>query len=178
MNITIRGDKIKVTEAINDYIKEKLQRLNKYIDKHENITASVVIKVHNRLQKVEVTIPLKNFILRQEEEQEDLYAAVDLTVNKMERQIRKNKTRLKSKKIKNNKEIIIDIIEDYDEDDIKEEKIVKRKRIEVKPMSEEEAIIQMELIGHQFYLFKDADTLKPTVVYKRKDSGYGIIESE
>lgn len=176
MNILVRGDKIKVTKAINDYINEKLQKLNKYIDSHEETTAHVVIKVHNRKQKVEVTIPLKNFILRQEEAQDDLYTAIDLTVDKIERQIRKNKTKLQSKKVKHAKEIVLDEVEDYNDE--LEEVIVKRKKIEVKPMSEEEAIIQMELIGHQFYLFKDADTMKPTVVYKRKDLGYGIIESE
>ena len=178
MNILIRGDKVKVTKAIDDYIKEKLAKLDKYIEDAENTKATIVINVKNYSQKVEVTIPLKNFILRAEETQEDLYAAIDIIVDKIERQIRKNKTKLKSRKVKEKepRDIILDYIDDYD--DYAEETIVKRKRIEVKPMSEEEAIIQMELLGHQFYLFKESDTLKPTVVYKRKDGNYGIIESE
>ncbi|MGN1000570.1 MAG: ribosome hibernation-promoting factor, HPF/YfiA family [Bacilli bacterium] len=175
MEILIRGDKIKVTQSINDYLKEKLSKLEKYIDDYNNVRATVVIKVKNHEQKVEVTIPLKKFILRAEESREDLYAAIDVVVDKIERQIRKNKTKLQSKKIKDNKDIVIDFIEDYDE---KEMNIVKRKKIEVKPMSEEEAIIQMELLGHSFYLFKDATTLRPTLVYKRDDNNYGVIETE
>lgn len=176
MKITLRGDKIKITEAMQEYANEKLERLDKYLDNSENVSANLVVKVQNYKQKVEVTIPLKNFILRAEEIQEDFYAAVDTVVDKIERQIRKNKTKLQSKKIRDSKEIVFDYIEDEKEDD--EEVIVKRKKIEVKPMSEEEAIIQMELLGHQFYLFKDADTMKPALVYKRTDGQYGIIETD
>ena len=176
MNITLRGDKIKITDAMKDYANEKLERINKYLDDSSNVNANVVVKVENYKQKVEVTIPLKNFILRSEEVQDDFYAAMDVTVDKIERQIRKNKTKLQSKKVKDYKEIVFDYIEveDDEEDDV----IVKRKKIDVKPMSEEEAIIQMELLGHQFYLFKDAETLKPSVVYKRNDGQYGIIETD
>ena len=175
MEIIIRGDKVKVTQAINDYITEKLGKLEKYIEGVDNVRATVVIKIKNHTQKVEVTIPLKKFILRAEEEQEDVYAAMDVVIDKIERQIRKNKTKLLSKKIKDVKDIVVDFVEDEPES---ESKIVKRKKIEVKPMSEEEAIIQMELLGHNFYLFKDAGTLKPTLVYKRNDNDYGIIETE
>ena len=141
MEIVIRGDKIKVTQAINDYLKDKLSKLEKYIEDYDNIRATVVVKVKNHEQKVEVTIPLKKFILRAEESKEDLYAAIDVVVDKIERQIRKNKTKLQSKKIKG-RDIAIDYVEDIDDED---NKVVKRKTIEVKPMSEEEAIIQMEL---------------------------------
>ena len=175
MEILIRGDKLKVTEAINDYVVEKLKRLEKYIEGNENVRANVVIKVKNHEQKVEVTIPLKKFILRAEETQEDVYAAIDVIVDKIERQIRKNKTKLQSKKIKDNRDFLTDFIEEADDED---NKIVKRKKIEVKPMSEEEAMIQMELLGHNFYLFKDASTLKPTLVYRREDGNYGVIETE
>lgn len=176
MNITLRGDKIKITDAMKDYANEKLERINKYLDDSSNVNANIVVKVENYKQKVEVTIPLKNFILRSEEVQDDFYAAMDVTVDKIERQIRKNKTKLQSKKVKEYKEIVFDYIEN-DEDE-EEDVIVKRKKIDVKPMSEEEAIIQMELLGHQFYLFKDAETLKPSVVYKRNDGQYGIIETD
>ena len=175
MEILIRGDKLKVTQAINDYIVEKLKRLEKYIEGNENVRASVVIKVKNHEQKVEITIPLKKFILRAEETQEDVYAAVGVIVDKIERQIRKNKTKLQSKKIKDNRDFLTDFIEEVEEE---ENNVVKRKKIEVKPMSEEEAMIQMELLGHNFYLFKDASTLKPTLVYRREDGNYGVIETE
>ena len=178
MEIFVRGDNVKVTEAIESYIGEKLKRIEKYIGDSETVRATAVINVKNHNQKVEVTIPLKTFILRAEETQDDLYAAIDIVTDKLERQIRKNKTKIQSKKMKevSFKEFVIDEIEE-DEDD-REEKIVKRKTIEVKPMSEEEAILQMELLGHQFYIFKDSETLKPAVVYKRKEGNYGIIESE
>ena len=175
MEIIIRGDKIKVTDAMKDYIEEKIGKLDKYIEDNSNVRATVVVKVKNHSQIVEVTIPLKSFILRSEETQDNFYAAVDKAVDKLERQIRKNKTRLMSKQVKT-----IDFsFESFDsEEDDDDEKIIKRKKVEVKPMNEEEAIIQMELLNHQFYMYKDSETNKPAVVYKRNDNGYGIIESE
>ena len=174
MEIVIRGDKIKVTQAINDYLKDKLSKLEKYIEDYDNIRATVVVKVKNHEQKVEVTIPLKKFILRAEESKEDLYAAIDVVVDKIERQIRKNKTKLQSKKIKG-RDIAIDYVEDIDDED---NKVVKRKTIEVKPMSEEEAIIQMELLGHDFFVFLNAENDEVNVVYKRKNGSYGLIGPE
>lgn len=178
MEIIIHGDKIKVTEAMKSYIEEKLGRLDKYLEDSSNIRANVIVKVKGHLQTMEITIPLKSFILRSEETQEDFYAAVDKTIDKLERQIRKNKTRLMSRKAKPSFDFNFDMIELPEEKEEKESKIVKRKTIEVKPMDEEEAILQMELIGHQFYMYKDADTNKPAVVYKRNDGNYGVIESE
>ena len=174
MEILIRGDKLKITDAINAYVVEKLKKLEKYIENNDTVRATVVLKVKNHDQKVEVTIPLKKFILRAEESREDVYAAIDVVVDKIERQIRKNKTKLQSKKIRESRDFNTEFIDDEENDT----KVVKRKKIEVKPMSEEEAIIQMELLGHSFYLFKDSSTLKPTLVYKREDSNYGVIETE
>ncbi len=174
MELVIRGDKIKITDAMKSYIEEKIGKLDKYLEDAANIRATVVVKVKNHNQIVEVTIPLKSFILRSEESQEDFYAAVDKALDKLERQIRKNKTRLMSKNTKTY-DFSFSEIEDYDDN---EEKIIKRKKIEVKPMDEEEAIIQMELLNHQFYMYKDSNTDSYSVVYKRKDGGYGIIESE
>jgi len=179
MEIIIHGDKIKVTAAMKSYIEDKLGRLDKYLEDSSNIRANVIVKVKGHLQTMEITIPLKSFILRSEETQEDFYAAVDKTIDKLERQIRKNKTRLMSRKSKPAFDFNFDMIELPEEkEEIKETKIVKRKTIEVKPMDEEEAILQMELLGHQFYMYKDAETNKPAVVYKRKDGNYGVIESE
>ena len=161
---------------MTSYATEKLGKLDKYVEKSEDITANVVVKVRDHQDKVEVTIPIKAFILRAEETQEDFYAAMDVVVDKLERQIRKQKTRLQSQHLKDRK--VFNFALEEEEIEEEEEKIVKRKKVEVKPMNEEEAILQMELLGHQFYLFKDADTNLPTVVYKRKDGNYGIIESE
>lgn len=178
MNISIRGDKLEITEAMKTYAKEKLQKLEKYIENPEKVDANIFVKVRKNTHKIEVTVPLKNFILRAEEEQTDFYAAIDVVIDKLERQIRKNKTRLGSKKIKESKEFVSDYIDNIDMDEEEVRKIVKRKTISVKPMDEEEAILQMELLGHQFYLFKNIETNNPTLVYKRKEGDYGIIETE
>ena len=162
MELVIRGDKIKITDAMKSYIEEKIGKLDKYLEDAAHIRATVVVKVKGHNQIIEVTIPLKSFILRSEESQEDFYAAVDKAVDKLERQIRKNKTRIMSKNTKTYG-FSLSEIEDSEE---------------VKPMDEEEAIIQMELLNHQFYMYKDSEIGTYAVVYKRKDGGYGIIESE
>ena len=177
MEIIIHGDKIKVTKDMREYIEEKLEKLNKYLENSDNVRANVIVKVKGHEQTVEITIPLKSFILRSEETKEDFYAAVDKTIDILERQIRKNKTKILSKQSKPSYDFNFDNIE-VDEEEKEERKIVKRKTIEVKPMNEEEAILQMDLLGHEFYMYKDADTDKPAVVYRRKDGNYGIIESE
>lgn len=177
MDIIIHGDKLKITSAMSDYIKEKLGKLDKYLENSETVRANVIVKVKNHEQRVEITIPLKSFILRSEETKDDFYAAVDKAADKLERQIRKNKTRMMSKQIKTNYDFVFTQIE-LDEEDNKENRVLKRKKVEVKPMNEEEAILQMELLGHQFYMYKDSETDKPAVVYKRNDGNYGVIESE
>ena len=176
MEIVIRGDKMKVTDAMKSYIEEKLGKLDKYLEDKADVNATVVVRVKNHKQIVEITIPLKSFILRSEEYQDDFYKAVDKAVDILERQIRKNKTRL-TKQTKT-KDFLLEYIEEIEEDEDEEEPVLKRKKVEVKPMNEEEAILQMELLNHQFYMYKDSDTNKVAVVYKRKDGGYGIIESE
>ena len=172
MEILIRGNKLEVTDSMKGYVKEKLSKLDKYLV-DQKAKATVLVKIHNYLQKIEVTIPLKTLILRAEEEQEDFYAAVDLVINKLERQIRKNKAKLQ-KRDKVKKEFNLDDLIPIEDDN----DVVKRKKIEVKPMSSEEAILQMDLLGHDFYMYKDSDTDTVNVVYKRKDGGYGIIEGK
>ena len=176
MKYNIRGDKMVVTDAIKDYTENKLSRLEKYF-KDDDITANVLTRVRGNAQIVEVTIPTSKFILRSEEESDDLYAAIDLVTDKLERQIRKNKTRLNRRTKESVKEFNFDYeIETNDED--AKEKIVKRKNIEMKPMDEEEAILEMELLGHNFFVYKDMDTNKVCVLYKRKDGNYGLIETK
>ena len=175
MEIIIRGDKIEVTTAMKDYINEKLKRLDKYLENSDSVRANVVVKVKGHMQTVEITIPLKNFIIRSEETQDDFYASVDKAIDVIERQIRKNKTKIKAKEAKTR--IDFNIV-DIEEEEHEENNIIKHKKIEVKPMDEEEAILQLELLGHAFYLFKNIDTDKEAVVYKRKNGGYGIIEAE
>ena len=174
MKYNIRGEKLVITDAIRDYTEEKLGKLDKYF-KDDNITANVLAKVRGNSQIVEVTIPTSKFILRSEEEHDDLYAAIDLVTDKLERQIRKNKTRLN----RNVKESVKEFNFDYElpEEEESKEAVVKRKKLEMKPMSEEEAILEMELLGHSFFVYKDMDTDSINVLYKRKDGDYGLIET-
>lgn len=174
MKFNIRGSKLEVTDAIKNYIESKLSRLNKYFENPDEFTANVLIKTSGIYQVVEITIPIKKAILRTEENNKDLYAAIDFATDKLERQIRKNKTRLQHKSNKENINVFLDF--DVDDDEQIEEVIVKRKTIDMKPMSEDEAILQMNLIGHEFFIFKNADTDNEAVLYKRKDGNYGIIE--
>lgn len=174
MKCKIRGEKIKVTSAIQEYIESKLSKLDKYF-KDENIVASILIKVKGKEQAIEVTILYDKYTLRSEERRDDLYAAIDLVVDKLEGQIRKNKTKLK-KQVKKSEEIF-----NFDYELTKEEKeekrIVKRKSFEMKPMHEEDAILELELLGHDFYIYKDVKTNDVNVLYRRKDGNYGIIET-
>ncbi len=175
MKYTIRGDKILVTNAIKEYITEKVDKLNKYFEKPNEINANILIKVKGFEQTIEVTIPTVNFTIRNEESAEDLYSAIDQVVEKIERQIRKNKTKISKVNKDAIKKFNLNLISD-DEDE--EKKIVKRKRLDTKPMDEEEAILQMEMLGHDFFIYKDMHTNNICVLYKRKDNNYGIIETE
>ncbi len=174
MKYNIRGDKLVVTKSIKEYIEEKLAKLNKYYENNKDLESKVVIRSKNNLQSIEVTIPLNKFILRAEVSDKDLYAAIDLVVDKLEGQIRKNKTKLKNRYEK------VDIPEinfDFDIENDEEENldIVKRKNIDTKPMDEEEAILQMQLLNHDFFVFKNIDEECVSVIYRRKDNKYGII---
>ena len=175
MKYNIRGDKMVITPAIRDYVYEKVGRIDKYFNESDNVCVNVLAKVHGNNQIIEVTIPTKRFVLRAEEVHDDLYAAIDKVVDKLERQIRKNKTR-----IKKSNEVTLDFNLDYDSSLDEEEdkgKIVKRKIIETKPMDEEEAILQMEMLGHDFFMFRGIDD-SISVLYKRKEGGYGLISSK
>ena len=173
VKFNIHGKKLEVTDSIKAYIEEKLGRLDKYFENPNNITATVLIKLRGKDQVVEATINANKFILRGEESHNDLYAAIDKVSDIIERQIRKNKTRIK----KRHKEVPTDFVLDFeiDEEENKNE-IVKRKVVEGKPMSEEEAILQMELVGHDFFAFKNSDTGNTEILYKRKDGNYGVLE--
>ena len=173
MKFNIHGKKLEVTESIKNYIEEKIGRLDKYFENPDDITATALIKLRGNEQVVEVTINANKFILRGEESSKDLYASIDKVSDKIERQIRKNKTRMKKQV---NKDAIRDFALDFEEKEENDRVIVKRKTIENKPMDEEEAILQMELLGHEFFAFRNVDTKEVEVLYKRKDGDYGILE--
>ena len=175
MKYNIHGSKVKVTPSIKSYIEEKLGKLDKYFESPDSITSNVVVRIRGLEQIVEVTIPVKGITIRNEEANSDLYAAIDLVVDKLERQIRKNKTRNKKKvKVEVTDFGFIDFKVAKEENDTN--KIVKRKTIDNKPMSEEEAILQMNLLGHEFFVFENIDSHTTSVLYRRKDGNYGIID--
>lgn len=174
MKCKIRGEKIKITKAIQDYVETKLSRLDKYF-KNEDVEANVLIRIKGKEQIIEVTIPYDKYTLRSEERRDDLYAAIDLVIDKLEGQIRKTKTKLKKQVKKNDTFINFDY--EITKEEKKESKIVKRKTFEMKPMDEEEAILELELLGHDFFIYKDANTNEINILYKRKDGNYGVIET-
>lgn len=170
MKYTIRGQKLEVTDAIRDYAISKIDKMEKYFDNPDEVSVKVVFSIRGREQKVEITINSINFDLRSEVSHSDMYAAIDLAVDKLEQQMRKFKSKLMSKE---RVEIVYDDI--IDDEDLEE--VVKRKKVYLKPMDEEEAIMQMELLGHTFFVFKDIKTEKVNVLYKRLDGAYGVIET-
>ena len=171
MKYTIRGQKLEVTDAIRDYAVSKIDKMEKYFENPDEVSVKVVFSIRGREQKVEITINSINFDLRSEVSHNDMYAAIDLAVDKLEQQMRKFKSKLMSKE---RVEIVYD--EDIIDDDVLED-VVKRKKVYLKPMDEEEAIMQMELLGHTFFVFKDIKTEKVNVLYKRLDGAYGVIET-
>ena len=175
MKLNIRGEKVTVTQTMKSYITEKLSKMDKYFENPEEITTNVLVRVKGLEQTIEVTALTKKFTLRAEESNEDFYAAVDLVIDKLERQIRKNKDRL-NKKFKNVEPIDFNFsFESEEADEENASTIVKRKNIAMKPMDEEEAMLQIELLNHDFFVFKNIDEECVSVLYKRKDGNYGII---
>lgn len=175
MNITVRGKQIKVTDALKEYAEKRVGKLAKYSDDFTDVV--VTLSVEKERQKVEVTAPLNGFILRGEEETDDLYSSIDLVVEKLERQMEKYRKRIGKKRVKTAKEepsFLLDTDGEIQEPDA----IVKSKKFPAKLMSVEEAVMQMNLIGHSFYVFRNADTEQMNVVYRRKHGGYGLLEPE
>ncbi|MDW7673958.1 MAG: ribosome-associated translation inhibitor RaiA [Bacillota bacterium] len=175
MNIIIRGKNIEVTKALKEYVDKRISKLDKYFEGIDEVQAT--LNVERDRHKIEVTIPINGMILRGEEETLDMYSSVDLVVEKLEKQIAKHKTRL-SRKVKNSS--LLDLVPKQTNgyaDEI-EPKVLRTKRFAIKPMPLDEAIMQMNLLGHNFYVFSNADTEEVNVVYKRKDGNYGLIEPE
>ncbi len=185
MKIDIHGKNgFETTPAIKEYIEDKFKKVKMYFNDIEDVEARVVCKVYPAGHKVEVTIPIKHFILRAEDTESDMYAAVDLVLDKIERQIRKykakvNRSLLKTSGIKdyfqeatNEEKIELD-----DNEIMVAEKIVKRKPLSLKPMDIEEALLQMEMLGHDFFVYQDVELATPCIIYRRKDGKYGVIET-
>ena len=176
MKITLRGKNIEITEAIEEKVSEKLSKLDKYFIVSENVEAKVLVRTYPYGQKIEVTIPTEYVLLRAEVVDQDLYNAIDLVIDKLEGQIRKYKTRLNRKSKDNKLAFNLASIEPLEEEE--EDVLVKTKTITPKPMDMEEAIMQMDLIGHSFFVYRDTETDAISIVYRRNDGNYGLIETE
>ena len=175
MKITLRGKNIEITEAIEEKVSEKLSKLDKYFIVSENVEAKVLVRTYPYGQKIEVTIPTEYVLLRAEVVDQDLYNAIDLVIDKLEGQIRKYKTRLNRKSKDNKLAFNLASIEPLEEEE--EDVLVKTKTITPKPMDMEEAIMQMELLGHEFFVYKDIKREGICILYRRKDGDYGLIET-
>lgn len=176
----VRGENIEVTAAIREYAEKKLSKLERFFDNVPEATAHVNLKVYtDKTAKVEVTIPLPYLVLRAEETSIDLYGSIDLVVDKLERQVRKYKTKINRKSREKGFAPTSSpsmIEEDLDESNGQLE-IVRTKRISLKPMDSEEAVLQMNMLGHNFFIFEDSETNGTSIVYRRKDGKFGLIET-
>ncbi|GKS80778.1 ribosomal subunit interface protein [Ligilactobacillus pabuli] len=180
LKVNVRGENIEVTAALRDYVEKKLTKLEKYFEDTSNSTAHVNLKVYSdKNAKVEVTIPLPYLVLRAEETSPDMYGSIDLVTDKLERQIRKHKTKI-NRKSREKGYKGLDFVAQAPEteapvdDDIE---IVRTKNIALKPMDSEEAVLQMEMLGHNFFIYEDADSEGVNIVYRRRDGRYGLIEA-
>ena len=171
MKVTITSRNFNASEHLKDTIEKKIQKLSKYCS--EDIVVNVMLSSEKGKDKVEATINAKGTIFRAEETANAAYDAIDRVVEKLSTQMSRYKSKL-LKKHKENKEFIFAEIPDVEEEEIN---IVKRKKIELTPMSMEEAIIQMELLEHNFFVYADMETNEISVVYKRKNDDYGVIET-
>lgn len=172
MKTTIVARKMDLTSGMKEYVEKKLAKLDKFFD--EDAEAKITMSVEKNRQKIEATVINRNTIFRVEQVTSDMYVTMDKIIDDMERQIRKNKTRLE-KKLRN--EAFADLgTFDVPVEEEKEFNIIKTKSFTTKPMSNEEAILQMNLLGHTFFVYKNDKTEKNNIVYKRNDGNYGIIE--
>lgn len=192
LRYNVRGENIEVTDAIREYVEAKVGKIEKYFTDVPEANAHVNLKTYSdKTAKVEVTIPLPNVVLRAEETSPDMYGSVDLVSDKLERQIRKYKTKVNRRQRRQTVEapepVDPDLLDTHVEGLDGEEteqlesdagvEIVRTKQLDLKPMHAEEAVLQMDMLGHDFFIFEDAETESTNIVYKRHDGKYGLLET-
>lgn len=173
MKFMITGKNIALTDALKSTVEKKLGKLEKYFNPEVEVHAT--LSVQKNRQIIEVTIPFNGILLRGEESTTDMYTSIDNVVDKLEKQILKHKTKLERRTHDGSLRLMEIPNEAFDEE---EPQIVKTKRFAVKPMDVDEAVLQMDLLGHDFFVFRNTDSNEVNVVYKRKDGNYGLIEPE
>lgn len=192
LRYNVRGENIEVTDAIREYVEAKVGKVEKYFTDVPEANAHVNLKTYSdKTAKVEVTIPLPNVVLRAEETSPDMYGSVDLVSDKLERQIRKYKTKVNRRQRRQTVEapepVDPDLLDTHVEGLDGEEteqlesdagvEIVRTKQLDLKPMHAEEAVLQIDMLGHDFFIFEDAETESTNIVYKRHDGKYGLLET-
>jgi putative sigma-54 modulation protein len=172
--VTVRGKNIDITPALKDYVEKRVGKITKYFETLGEI--SVILTVAKGRHIVEVTVPVNGMLLRGEEATTDMYTSIDLVIEKLEKQIEKYKTKIARKlRVGTFKGEIVPGARDNEIDELQ---VVKTKRFPIKPMTTEEAIMQMNLINHDFFVFTNAETEDVNVLYRRRDGQYGLIEPE
>ena len=175
MRIKITGRNIELTEGLKAAVEDKLSKLEKYFTPETDVY--VTLSVEKERQKVEVTIPMKGNYIRSEQVSNDMYVSIDLVEEVIERQLKKYRTKLVTKQ-QNAASVFKQDFLDEQSDEEEEIRIIRSKKFDMKPMYPEDACVQMELLGHDFYVFINAETEDVNVVYKRKGNTYGLIEPE
>ena len=175
MKITITGRNIELTDGLKDAVNDRLSKLDKYFAQDTEV--QVTLSVEKERQKVEVTIPVKGTLIRAEQVSSDMYVSIELVEEVIERQLKKYRNKLITKH-QSASEALNDEFMTKDLDDDEDIRIVRTKRFGIKPMYPEDACVQMELLGHSFFVFRNAETDEVNVVYKRKGNTYGLIEPE
>ena len=174
MAITVRGKNLDITPALKDYVEKRVKKVTKYFDKTGDIV--VILKVEKGRHQVEVTVPVDGILLRGEESTADMYASIDQVMDKIEKQIEKHKTKI-AKKFRGGG-FRSDVASTTAVAEVEDSEVVRTKKFAVKPMDAEEAILQMNLLNHDFFMFLNIETEQVNVVYRRKDGHYGLIEPQ
>jgi len=179
MAIKVSGHNVDVTPALRDYAEKKLQKVQKFFGDRP-VETEVVLKIQREQHMADITIQVGALLVRGQGRTDDMYASINMAVDRIERQIRKYKTRINRRMRKLGEQAIAEVSSGSDESqEVEEEdRVVKTKRFDVKPMSVDEAIMQMELLDHDFFVFRDDTTGEVSVVYRRKDGNYGLIQPE
>lgn len=176
MKITITGKNIELTDGLKEAVEERLSKLDKYFT--EDTPANVTLSVEKERQKIEVTIPMKGHMIRSEQISSDMYVSIELVEEVIERQLKKYRNKLVTKQQEEGHLAFSQDFVSAEADDEDEVKIIRSKKFGLKPMYPEDACVQMELLGHDFFVFCNAESDEVNVVYKRKDGNFGLIEPE
>ena len=173
MQIRLKGKNVEISDALEEYTRKKANKINKFF--HKPIEADITLSIERGKHIVDITIQVSGLLLRGEAKSDDMYHSIDAAIDKIERQIEKYKTKI-NKKIKNDDNYVIETNLQNDEEF--QPHIVRSKKIPIKPMNVEEAVMQMDLLGHDFFVFSNAETEEVNVIYRRKDGNYALLEPE